>query len=66
MNRKRATCTLGALITGLSWRILHHHVVTALTMMKIANILTKNENDAFLFDADTYVEHDIDRTVVKE
>ena len=51
-------------VVATGWRILHHHVITAsLTMMKIANISTKNENDAFRFD--TYIKHDIDITIVK-
>ena len=32
--------------------------------MKIANISTKNENDAFLFD--TYIKHEMDSTIEKE
>ena len=43
--------------------VIHLRVVVALTMMKIANISTKNENDAFRFDK--YIKHDIDITIVK-
>ena len=41
-----------------------HHIVSDLTMTKIAEISTKIENDAFLFG--TYVKQNIDNIILKE
>ena len=54
-----------SVVVVIDWRILHH-VVLALTMTKITNILSKkNRNDALLFDTYT-IKHDIDNTIEKE
>jgi hypothetical protein len=45
------------------WNILHH-VVSALTMTKTAEIAKKIEKDALLFG--TYIKHNNDNTTIKE
>ena len=61
MLRFDSTYSVVVVVSG--WRILHH-AVSALTMMKIVNFSTKNENDALLLDM--YIRHDIDMKKVKE
>ena len=41
-----------------------HHVISALTMTKSIHIFMENENDALLLG--TYIEHDVENTIVKE
>ena len=42
-----------------------HHVISALTMTKSIHIFMENENDALLLGT-TYIEHDVENTIVKE
>jgi hypothetical protein len=60
-----AIVAVSEVVVASGWRILHHHVITSfLTMMKIANISMKNENDAFLFERD--IKHNIYSKIEKE
>ena len=51
LNRIRYSVKVALVIPVVTsgWRILHH-VIAALTMMKMVNISTKNETYVFLFD----------------